>query len=104
MLVIGGVIIQKKSMLQKPWIYKVGIVLIVSSILIWVLSPIAIPLLPLTNEVKVISITSSLIIGEVIFWIGALMVGKEVANKFRKSLNPINWRKNYSQKQRDNEK
>jgi len=53
--------------------------------------------------VKAITITSCLIIGEVIFWIGALMVGKEVANKIRKSLNPVNWRKKSTQKKRDNE-
>jgi len=85
----------KKSLfMQKPLIFKVGIFLIIFSVLTWILSPILIPFLPITNGMKAISITTSLIIGEVIFWIGTLMVGKEVAHKIRKSFNPKNWRKN----------
>ncbi len=100
---VGGAIMKKSSMSQKPWIYKSGILLIIFSVLTWILSPIVIPFLPLTSEVKAITITSCLVIGEVIFWIGALMVGKEVANKIRKSFNPVNWRKKSDQKKRDNE-
>ncbi|SEA99739.1 hypothetical protein SAMN05421743_11278 [Thalassobacillus cyri] len=94
---------QKNSTLQKPWIYKVGMILIISSILIWVISPVLIPFLPLTNGVKAISITTSLIIGEVIFWIGALMAGKKVANNIKKSFNPKNWRKKFVHKEQDRE-
>ena len=90
-----------KSTVQKPWIYKLGVIFIVSSILIWILSPVAIPFLPLSNKVKAISITCSLVLGEVIFWIGVLMVGKEVANKIRKSVNPKIWIKKLFQKKPD---
>ncbi|MYL33666.1 transporter suffix domain-containing protein [Pontibacillus yanchengensis] len=84
------------SIMQKPWTYKLGIFLIIISVLTWILSPVLIPFLPLTNGVKAISITTTLVIGEVIFWIGTLMVGKEVANKIRKSFNPKNWKKKKS--------
>ncbi|WP_232324843.1 transporter suffix domain-containing protein [Halobacillus mangrovi] len=94
---------QIKSLLQKPWIYKLGIFLIIASILTWVLSPVVIPFLPLSSKVKAISITSSLVIGEVIFWIGALMVGKEAAKKIRKSFNPKSWKNKFVQKRSDGE-
>ena len=86
--------------MKNPLIYKIGLLLIISSVTIWVLSPILIPFLPLTNGVKAISITVSLITGEVIFWIGALMVGKEAASKIRKSFNPKNWRKKSDEKEK----
>ena len=74
--------------------------LIILSFILWV-TPVGIPFLPLSSKMKVISITSSLVLAEVTFWIGAIMVGKEVAGKIRKYLNPINWRKKHEEKQED---
>lgn len=85
---------------KKPLRYKIGMFLIISSLILWV-TPVGIPFLPLSSKMKVISITSSLVLAEVTFWIGAIMVGKEVAGKIRKYFNPKNWRKRHGEKQED---
>ncbi|MFD1019593.1 transporter suffix domain-containing protein [Thalassobacillus hwangdonensis] len=92
---------QNNSRTQKPFTYKIGLFLIISSVLVWVIAPVLIPFLPLTNGMKAITITTSLVIGEIIFWIGAVMVGKEAAKKIRKSFNPKNWRKNSDEKKEE---
>ena len=91
---------QTDSTIKKPLVYKIGMFLIISSFIIWVM-PVGIPFLPLSSKVKVISITSCLVLAEVTFWIGAIMVGKEVAGKIRKYFNPKNWRRKQVEKQED---
>ncbi len=54
-----------------------------------------IPLFDLPTKTKVIASTTSLILMEVVFWAGGLLVGKELYTKFKQKLNPVNWfRKN----------
>ncbi|MGN7358386.1 transporter suffix domain-containing protein [Paenibacillus sp. SAF-054] len=72
--------------------YKVGMVLLVLSLLVWLI-PVITPFTPLSVKLKTGLITGSLIFAEITFWIGALLVGKEVAAKFKSYLNPKNWRK-----------
>jgi len=50
-----------------------------------------VPFSPYTTGVKA-AISSALIIsGEVSFWLGGLILGKELLSKYRKHLNPFNW-------------
>ncbi len=42
---------------------------------------------------KITISTISLIIGEVLFWLGGIMVGKELFSKYKTYLNPKNWLK-----------
>lgn len=91
---------QTDSTMKKPLVYKIGMFLIISSFIIWVI-PVGIPFLPLSGKVKAISITSCLVLAEVTFWIGAIMVGKEVAGKIRKYFNPKNWRRKQAEKQEE---
>jgi hypothetical protein len=93
---------QNESKAAKSLVYKVGMVLIISSFIFWVL-PMGIPFLPLTGKWKAISITSTLVIAEVFFWIGAIMVGKEAAGKIRTALNPKNWKRRTAERQNDSE-
>lgn len=93
---------QNESKPAKSIVYKVGMVLIISSFLFWVL-PLGIPFLPLTGKWKAISITSTLVIAEVFFWIGALMVGKEAAGKIRTAFSPKNWKRRRAERQNDSE-
>ncbi|MBS8266456.1 hypothetical protein DYI25_18710 [Mesobacillus boroniphilus] len=88
---------QTDSTNKKPLVYKIGMALIISSFIIWVI-PVGIPFLPLSGKLKVISITSCLVLAEITFWIGAIMVGKEVAGKIRKYFNPKNWRRKQVEK------
>lgn len=83
---------ETKSKAVKPLVYRIGMILIISSFIVWVM-PLGIPFLPISGKMKAISITSALVMAEVLFWVGALMVGKEAARKIRKALNPKNWKK-----------
>lgn len=93
---------QNESKATKSFIYKVGMVLIISSFIFWVL-PLGIPFLPLTGKWMAISITSSLVIAEVFFWIGAIMVGKEAARKIRTAFNPKDWKRRRTERRKDSE-
>ena len=50
-----------------------------------------IPLFDLPTKIKVIASTTSLILMEVVFWSGGLLVGKELFTKYKQQLNPKNW-------------
>ncbi len=66
---------------------KLGIGLIVGSFLPWV-AVAAAPFLALSIAQKAILIPVLLGTAEVMFWIGILLVGKEVAERYRRWLNP----------------
>ena len=54
-----------------------------------------IPLFDLPTKTKVIASITSLVLMEVVFWTGGLLVGKELFTKYKQKLNPVNWfRKN----------
>jgi phosphate/sulfate permease len=76
---------------KKSKFYKIGIGLIITSFLLWLI-PVIAPFTPFPTSVKAMTITGALVIAEVIFWVGALLVGKEVAAKIKGYLNPKNWR------------
>lgn len=82
---------ETESKAAKPLVYKIGMILIIASFIVWV-TPLGIPFLPISGKMKAISITSALVLAEVLFWVGALMVGKEAARKIRKAFNPKNWK------------
>ncbi len=69
---------------------KLGLVLIVVSCLLWAAVLVA-PLLPFTLTNRAAIITSLVITSEVIFWLGILLAGKELAHRYRRQLNPIEW-------------
>ncbi len=50
-----------------------------------------IPLSDLPTKTKVIGSTVSLILMEIVFWSGGLLVGKELFTRYKKQLNPVNW-------------
>ena len=50
-----------------------------------------IPLFDLPTKTKVIASATSLVLMEVIFWAGGLLVGKELFIKYKQKLNPFNW-------------
>lgn len=91
---------QSKPTVKKSLLYKIGLFLIISSFILWII-PLGIPFLTLSGKMKAISITSSLVIAEIFFWIGAIMVGKEVASKIRGYFNPKSWTKGHVEKQNE---
>ncbi|MBD1838559.1 MULTISPECIES: transporter suffix domain-containing protein [unclassified Coleofasciculus] len=73
---------------------KLGIFLIVFSFLPWVAILLVVPLLPLAIAQKAILVPILAVVGEVAFWVGLVLVGKEAATKYRAYLNPgAIWRK-----------
>lgn len=77
---------------KKPILYKIGLVLLSLAVLGWLIA-VSIPFMPFSPAVKAAAISGVLVVAEILFWIGALFVGKEVAATFKSYLNPKNWRK-----------
>ena len=69
---------------------KLGLVLIVASCLLWA-AVLVVPILPLAIAQKAIITTSLVVISEVIFWLGIMLSGKELAHRYRRNLNPYYW-------------
>ena len=78
---------------------KLGLVLIIVSCLLWT-AVLVVPLLPFTITNKALIITSLVITSEVIFWLGILLAGKELAHRYRRQLNPIEWWRRITRKNR----
>jgi len=74
----------------KQWRIKLGIFLMIFSGVFFA-ATLVIPLLDLPTRVKVIASTTSIILMEVVFWSGGLLVGKELFTKYKQQLNPKNW-------------
>jgi hypothetical protein len=69
---------------------KIGAILIIISCLLWI-AVFFVPMLPFSFAEKALIVTSSIVISEVIFWLGILLVGKEFAHRYRQQLNPAYW-------------
>lgn len=50
-----------------------------------------IPLFDLPIKTKVIASGTSFVLMEVVFWLGGLLVGKELFARYKSRLNPKNW-------------
>jgi hypothetical protein len=66
---------------------KFGLVLIIISFLPWLIIAVIVPFIPISLPQKAILVPALLILAEVLFWLGALLVGKEVVQKYRRYLN-----------------
>jgi hypothetical protein len=67
---------------------KTGIVLIILSFVLWLLIPV-IPFLKLSAGLKTAFVSGLFIGGEVFFWFGALLAGKDIVKNVIRKL----WRK-----------
>ncbi|GLC89597.1 transporter suffix domain-containing protein [Lysinibacillus piscis] len=76
---------------KKSILYKIGMGLLIISLSLW-LVPVVTPFLPIATATKAGIIVGVIIVAEVLFWLGALLVGKEVASKIKSYFNPKNWR------------
>ena len=64
-----------------------GMVLLGASVLFWVAAP-AVVFFPLTAGQKVWAGSAFLVMGEVAFWVAALVLGREVVRRYRRFLDP----------------
>ncbi len=77
---------------KKPLLKKLAVFCVVMSFVLYAMLPI-IPFLNVNLTCKAAITTSFLAVSEVIWWLGVAILGKEVASKYRKFLNPKNWKK-----------
>ncbi len=82
------------------WKIKLGIGLILLSGVFFGLMLIF-PFMNLENKTKIFLSTSALIVMEVSFWSGGLLVGKELFKRYKSYLNPRHWFKEKSGKMND---
>lgn len=82
--------IKKETAARKPWIKKIGIFLVVISCVLYG-GLLLVPFIPYNTGAKAAISTALVISGEASFWLGALILGKEIVKKYRNHLNPLNW-------------
>lgn len=66
---------------------KIGLILIVASFLPWAAIAFVLPWLPVTAAQKTLLVPALLILAEIFFWLGLLLVGKEAAQRYKKYFN-----------------
>lgn len=80
---------------KKNWKLRLGIILIIVSIPLFLFLPL-IPFLDFEKNDKILITSIIFISAEIIFWSGGLLVGKELFTKYKSYLNPKNWFNNKS--------
>ena len=76
--------------ISRKWKIRLGLTLITISVLIF-LTLFAIPFLGIDLKFKLSILTALAITGEVFYWIGVLLIGKEAWKKFKELLKSGNW-------------
>lgn len=76
--------------MRKNWKFKTGIFLIVLSTLLFT-SILVVPFLEVAGKTKILLNTIVVILGEITFWTGGILMGKELFNKYKAYINPMNW-------------
>ena len=69
---------------------KLGIGLIVLSFILYGFI-LLVPFIPYSTGIKVTISSGLAILGEISFWVGGIILGKEVIARYKKYLNPFSW-------------
>jgi predicted ABC-type exoprotein transport system permease subunit len=76
---------------------KLGLVIIISSFLPWVVIFAIVPFLSFPLSQKALLVAGLIASGDILFWVGVLLVGKEVVQRYYRYFNPrflkIHWEK-----------
>lgn len=83
-------IISKEGKQKKPFLFKLGIGLLILYPIFWGSAAI-VPFTPFPIHIKATVITTLIVVGEILCLIGIAIVGKEVVTKYKSKLNPKNW-------------
>lgn len=89
-------------MKKKNWKIRLGIILMLVCIPFFLAIPLT-PLLDVDNKTKITISTVLLVIGEILFWAGGLLVGKELFTKYKSYFNPKNWFKKKEETEEQND-
>lgn len=76
---------------------KIALVLVILSFLLYGLA-FLVPFTPLSLAYKTALVPTFIIVGEIVWWIGIAIVGKQVVMRYRKYLNPCSWCRSNSNK------
>ncbi len=74
------------------WLRWIGIVLLILSFAFYG-GLLLLPFLTLAGTTKAAAIPVLIVLAEVAFWIGGIILGKEFVRRYRRFLDPRNWRK-----------
>ncbi len=77
-------------MKSKKMFFCIGIFCIVLSVFTWGLI-LLLPQFNLSKTQNISIITALVVLGELLFWGGSVLVGKELVEKYKTKLNPKNW-------------
>jgi len=75
---------------KKKLKFRLGIILISVSVVFFLII-FALPFVSMNLKVKVALTTTLVVVGEVSFWVGTLLIGKEVYKKFMAKLKSGEW-------------
>ncbi|REJ23207.1 MAG: oxidoreductase [Bacillaceae bacterium] len=81
---------QKPSRHKRGYLRKIAVILIIASFILYGLAAV-VPLLPLTLTQIAAAVPALIAIGEIVWWAGLAIAGREVAAKYKKYLNPCTW-------------
>ena len=83
---------QKSVSPSSTWLTRVGVALIILSFALYG-SLLLLPFLTLSAGTKTAAVPILVVLGEVVFWSGGLILGKEVVSRYRRFLDPRTWRR-----------
>jgi hypothetical protein len=75
---------------KKNWKFKLGIVLILISVILF-LTLFSMPFISMGTKSKIKVSTVLIICGEIMFWGGTILIGKEVWNKYKSYIKSGKW-------------
>jgi hypothetical protein len=76
--------------MNKDWKFKLGVCLLIVCVIAFLIIPV-VPFLKMGNNTKITISTILLVIGEITFWTGGILLGKELFTKYKSYMNPKNW-------------
>lgn len=76
--------------MQKNWKFKTGIILIALSAVFFG-ALLGVPFLAVESRQKITISTVLIVLGEISFWSGGILLGKELFSKYKALMNPMNW-------------
>ena len=82
-----------KQPLSKP--RKLGISLVILSFILYGFI-LLVPFIPYSTSIKVTISSVLAILGEISFWVGGIILGKEVIARYKKYISPFSWFKKKS--------
>lgn len=74
----------------KKWKFKFGIILISTSVVFFLII-FALPFISMDTKVKIALSTTLIVVGELSFWVGTILIGKDVYLKFKEKLKSGEW-------------